>query len=211
MREQRKDIFGETTGVLMENNEKWHDIRSKTQQDLMRPKSAHFYLKEIQEVSDEFMDFIRSQRSPDRIIKDCLPEIYRYTLESISLIALDTRLGCMKVPMDPEISKTFQASKRVLDSFLPLMHWPTWKFLPPRWNKTFRKTQEDMDIMLDFAKKQVEISTKRIYESKSKIDDSNEMSVLQKLILRNGPDSTYPLVTAIDMIFAGIDTTGKDL
>ena len=34
------------------------------------------------------------------------------------------------------------------------------------------------------------------------------MSVLQKLILRNGPDSTYPLVTAIDLIFAGIDTTG---
>ena len=66
MREQRKDIFGETTGVLMENNEKWHDIRSKTQQDLMRPKSAHFYLEEIQKVSDEFMDFIRSQRSPDR-------------------------------------------------------------------------------------------------------------------------------------------------
>ena len=112
----------------------------------------------------------------------------------------------MKVPMDPEISKTFQASERVLHSFLPLIQWPTWKFLPPRWNKTFRKTQDDLDIMLDFGKKQVEISTKRIYEGK--IEDSHEMSVLQKLILRNGPESTYPLVTAIDLIFAGIDTTG---
>ena len=142
----------------------------------------------------------------DRIIKDCLPEIYRYTFESICLIALDTRLGCMKVPMDPEISKVFQASERVLDSFLPLIQWPTWKFLPPRWNKTYRKTQDDLNIMLDFGKKQVEISTKRIYEGK--IEDSHEMSVLQKLILRNGPGSTYPVVTAIDLIFAGIDTTG---
>ena len=62
--------------------------------------------------------------------------------------------------------------------------------------------------MLDFGKKQVEISTKRIYEGK--IEDSHEMSVLQKLILRNGPESTYPLVTAIDLIFAGIDTTGNN-
>jgi hypothetical protein len=27
MRETRQDIFGETTGVLMEEREKWHDIR----------------------------------------------------------------------------------------------------------------------------------------------------------------------------------------
>ena len=44
--------------------------------------------------------------------------------------------------------------------------------------------------------------------SEKKTDDINEMSVLEKLIIRNGPKSTYPLVTAIDMIFAGIDTTG---
>lgn len=37
------------------------------------------------------------------------------------------------------------------------------------------------------------------------------MSVLEKMILRNGPQSPIPLVTAIDMIFAGIDTTGNTL
>ena len=29
MREQRKDVFHETTGVLMEDDERWHDVRSK--------------------------------------------------------------------------------------------------------------------------------------------------------------------------------------
>ena len=29
MREKRSDIFYETTGVLMEDGKKWHDIRSK--------------------------------------------------------------------------------------------------------------------------------------------------------------------------------------
>ena len=86
------------------------------------------------------------------------------------------------------------------------MQWPTWKFLPPRWNKTFRNAQADTDILLNFGKKKVDEATKRIFDGN--IQDSHEMSVLQKLILRNGPNSSYPLVTAIDMIFAGIDTTG---
>ena len=89
------------------------------------------------------------------------------------------------------------------------MQWPTWKFLPPRWNKTFRNAQADTDILLNFGKKKVDEATKRIFDDN--IQDSHEMSVLQKLILRNGPNSSYPLVTAIDMIFAGIDTTGNTL
>ena len=92
------------------------------------------------------------------------------------------------------------------ESFLPLIQWPTWQFLPPRWNKTFRNAQDDLDILLNFGKKQVDAAKKRMSEKKT--DDINEMSVLEKLIIRNGPESTYPLVTAIDMIFAGIDTTG---
>ena len=90
------------------------------------------------------------------------------------------------------------------------MSWPTWKFLPPRWNKTYRKTQDNLNVLLDFGKKHVENAKTRIAE-KGVNDDTNEMSVLQKLIIRNGPESTYPLVMAIDMIFAGMDTTGNTL
>ena len=76
----------------------------------------------IQEVADEFMDLIRKQKSDNGIIKNCLPEIHKFTFESISVIALDTRLGCLKLPMDPDIAKTFQASeaflgKKLLDCF----------------------------------------------------------------------------------------------
>ena len=118
MREQRKDIFHETTGVLMEDYEKWYDVRSKVQQDLMRPKSAHFYIEEIQNISEDFMNFIRLKRGKeDNVIYDTLPEIYRFTFESICFIALDTRLGCMNIPLDPEIAATFKASKAFLGSF----------------------------------------------------------------------------------------------
>ena len=135
MREQRKEIFYETTGVLMEEDEKWHDIRSKVQQDLMRPKSAHYYMHEIDNISEEFMMFIRKTRSTDeKIMKNSLPELYRFTLESICYIALDTRLGCMNVPLDPEISKMFEASKAFLSKLCLInkeLHLSSWRiFLP---------------------------------------------------------------------------------
>ena len=47
---------------------------------------------------------------------------------------------------------------------------------------------------------------------KAKADDSSdrEVSVIEKLILRCGPDSSVPVVTAFDMVVAGIDTTGEE-
>ena len=115
MRESRKDIYHETTGLLMEDGEKWHDMRSKVQQDLMRPKSAHFYIDDIRKVSEEFMGFIKRQKSKDdNTIKNFLPELFRYSFESVSLIALDTRLGCFNDPMDPEIAKTHKAFNDML-------------------------------------------------------------------------------------------------
>lgn len=99
----------------MEDGPKWHDIRSKVQQDLMRPQSAHFYLSEMQDIAQEFMEFIRCQRTRDEnVIEDFLPDIYRFTFEAIACIAMDERLGCLKVPMDPEIARVFQAAKKYL-------------------------------------------------------------------------------------------------
>ena len=89
------------------------------------------------------------------------------------------------------------------------MQSPSWKLLPPRWNKAYRQAQDNLDILLEFGKEQVENAKQRMKSKKS--DNLDEMSVLQKMVKRNGQQSTYPLVMAIDLIFAGIDTTGNTL
>ena len=81
----------------------------------MRPKSALFYLDEIQEISQDFIDYIRIVRKPEKeTIEDFLPDIYKFTFESISYIALDIRLGCLKQEMDPELAQIFEATKKFL-------------------------------------------------------------------------------------------------
>ena len=45
-------------------------------------------------------------------------------------------------------------------------------------------------------------------ENLEKSEDNHDFSVLEKMILRNGPESVIPSVMAFDMMNAGVDTTG---
>ena len=161
MRESRKDLFPENTGMLFEDGEKWQNIRSKVQQDLMRPKSAMFYLEEIQNVTQDFIKLIEEKRSANEnnVIENFLPEIYRYTLESICVIAIEQRIGCLKTDssLDSEITKLFESMKAFLNSYPDFINGiPTWKFLPPRMNKSYRNAQDHYDYILEFIKTRVD-------------------------------------------------------
>ena len=86
---------------------------------------------------------------------------------------------------------------------------PSWKFLPvPTWNKTFSKATNDFNVMLDFIRVRVQDAIKQIEETGYSESDQDK-SVLEKMITRNGKDSLIPLVTAIDLIAAGIDTMAR--
>ena len=221
MRESRKDLFPENTGMLFEDGEKWQNIRSKVQQDLMRPKSAMYYLDEIQNVAQDFIKLIEEKRlSNDRnIIENFLPDIYRYTLESICVIAIEQRIGCLKndsSTLDSEIAKMFESMKAFLNSYPDFLSGiPTWKFLPPRMNKSYRNAQDHLDYILEFIKSRVDKEIEKIDKKHNDMNKEDEnlrdVSVLEKMIIRNGKSSTFPFVMAVDMIFAGIDTTGTAL
>ena len=85
----------------------------------MRPKSAYFYIDDIQDISQDFIDYIKLRRNKeDKTILDFLPDIYRFTFESISFIAMDIRLGCLQQNIDPELARVFQATSDFLGILL---------------------------------------------------------------------------------------------
>ena len=60
----------------------------------MRPKSAYYYLDKLQEIGEDFTNYIKRSRNPaDGTVADILLPCHRFALESITAIALDTRLG----------------------------------------------------------------------------------------------------------------------
>ena len=51
----KKQLYRETAGLLGHHGEKWWEIRSKVQQDMMRPKSAMFYIKVLEDIREVAM------------------------------------------------------------------------------------------------------------------------------------------------------------
>ena len=91
-RSDRPDAFGEYTGLLSDEGEKWHEMRSKVQQDMMRPQSALFYTDRLQEVADDFVRHVERNRRADLTNHgDFLDDLHDLSLEHITAIALDTR------------------------------------------------------------------------------------------------------------------------
>lgn len=145
-------------------------------------------------------------------MQNFLMDCRHYTFESITAIALDTRVGCMDANPHPEAEKNIDAINYLVENFPQLLYgFPWWKFMPKRWNKFYRTCEDNHNIAADFIKAMIDAAIKRLEGQKEHLDSLNEVSILEKMIIKNGPNSPITYVMAFDMVFAGIDTTGNKL
>jgi len=205
-RQHRKDLFPKETGVLGSHGEEWYQQRSLIQQDLMRPKSALYYVDDITKVTQDFLDLVENNLDSEREIGDVVPFIYRWALEGIGTIFLDTRMGCLDEPPNPVAATMVKCVDVVLGR--PLMELtgqpPIWKYYETKMYKLFNEANERLLKVLE----------KQVRDSQAKNEDKvysnkDEMSLLAKMTKKCGPDSNLPQVMAMDGLTAGIDTTGN--
>ena len=84
-------------GLLGEQGQRWYDMRSQVQKDMMRPKSAFFYTDALQEIAIEFLQLLSKARDGNKELPDdTLTYLHRWSLESISRIFLDSRVGALE-------------------------------------------------------------------------------------------------------------------
>jgi len=85
-------------GLLTSSGDIWFKFRSKVQQPMLRPKSTLRYTPELEEIAQEFIDKkIENKKNEenDQVGTDFLDDLYKWSLESVSCLALNTRLGCL--------------------------------------------------------------------------------------------------------------------
>ncbi|CAG0884942.1 unnamed protein product, partial [Darwinula stevensoni] len=193
-------------GVLLANGEEWYRIRSRVQQSMMKPKSALLYLKPMEEVTEEFVERMKSLRDASgELPADFINELYKW---AVSLVALDRRLGCL----EPNLSKDSPPQRMieaVNDMFAAMNRTefgtlPWWKFFPtPSWKKLVQSQRTHMEISLKF----IDESIKNLKERR--VDEDRDPSVLEILLSRTDLTQKEVLVMILDMLFAGIDTTSN--
>lgn len=91
----RPDIYGgEFASVATENGEKWYKTRSVVNPIMLPPKTTNQYIPVIDQISRDFIDYLLKRRN-DKNEVNLLPYINRWTLEGISSVTLDRRLGLL--------------------------------------------------------------------------------------------------------------------
>uniref|UniRef100_A0A1I8NBI6 Cytochrome P450 n=1 Tax=Musca domestica TaxID=7370 RepID=A0A1I8NBI6_MUSDO len=202
-------LIFQTFGIsLISHGEKWGNFRSTVNPVLMQPKNVRLYLNKMAQVNDEFMARIRQIRDPEtlEVPASFQEEMNRWTLESVSVVALDKQLGLITTNRDnPDLKKLIG----LLNDFFELgqkieFGLPFWKYIKTPTFKLFMKT---LDGLLEIGNKYVNEAIDRLEaERQSGVPEKpeNEKSVLEKLIKI---DRKIATVMAIDMILAGVDTT----
>ncbi|CAG0904012.1 unnamed protein product, partial [Cyprideis torosa] len=178
---------------------------------MMRPRSAMLYLDAISDVCDSFMTHVahlldEKQETPE----DFQYELYKWALEAISVVALDTRLGILDINHKPgsEADQMIDATNKMFDKLahLEFAPFPFWRFLP---TKTWREFKAAADIFTRVGQKYLREAEERVKRKLALYDEGQthqELTVLETML--TNPDLTpgNVLVMALDMLFAGIDT-----
>ncbi|XP_073817038.1 cytochrome P450 CYP12A2-like [Musca autumnalis] len=207
-RVHRADFFQGVEGLIPSQGEHWGTFRSKVNPVLLQPKNVRLYLDKISQVNKEFVKRIIEIRDPisNEVPGNFEHELNLWSLESISIVALDQRLGLLGANRNnPEVEKLFG----LLIEFFTLS--VDIEFMPPIWKyyktKKFMQLMRVLDGITDTVRKYVEEAILRIEAAeRNGLDVSyrNEPSVLEKLIKI---DKKIATVMAMDMLMAGIDTT----
>ncbi|XP_051169311.1 probable cytochrome P450 49a1 [Leptopilina boulardi] len=202
----RKDYFQDTPGVIGVHGESWYKFRSKVQQVMLQPKTARMYIGEIEDASISFLQRIDNIKNADNEVPDdFLNEIHKWALESIALIALDVRLGCLDENAPAETQElinavtTFFGNVGILELKIPF-----WKiFNTPTWCSFVNALDTIVKITSRYTKEALE-------RSKLKSKSKTELSLLERVVALDN-DSKIAAILALDLFLVGIDTTSNSV
>ena len=187
----RKELFPETGGLLGSHGEEWYKTRSLVQQDMLRSKSALYYISDIEDISKEMIDIVGNSLDDNNEVEDLLEIVYKWSLESITSIFLGTRLNCINENEGSECEKFIETVKVILgpDAKDMVMNPPVWKYIS---TPGFRRVDEACVQGYNISKTMIERSIDGL-KSRKKHRDENDIGILEKFLQRCGKDSQIPL------------------
>nr|CAG38967.1 cytochrome P450 [Drosophila melanogaster] len=207
--EYRKDFYQGVMGVIPTQGKPWGDFRTVVNPVLMQPKNVRLYYKKMSQVNQEFVQRILELRDPDTLEApdDFIDTINRWTLESVSVVALDKQLGLLKNSnKESEALKLFHYLDEFFIVSIDLEMKPSpWRYIKtPKLKRLMRALDGIQEVTLAYVDEAIERLGKEAKEGV--VRPENEQSVLEKLLK---VDRKVATVMAMDMLMAGVDTTSS--
>nr|WCC58045.1 cytochrome P450 [Pharsalia antennata] len=203
----QKDFFEGNEGVIGVHGPKWDAFRKQVQQILLPPATARKYIDPLNVIASDFLIRMESMLDENNELPNYfLSEIYKWALESVARVSLNTRLGCL----EPNLPKHSE-SQRIIDS-INTFFWnvaevelkmPVWRIYK---NKSFRKY---IGALEDFRTLCLKYINQSMEQMKGKDYDNikeEEISIVEMILKKTG-NPKLAAVLALDLLLVGVDTT----
>lgn len=196
-------------GLLNSNGEEWYEIRTRVQPHMLKPKNVLSYLSAMDEVALEFVHRLADLRQANHEISELHSECVKWALESIALVAMDTRMGCFRkdLPKDSDAQKLMDASFDFFELILKLEFgmFPFWRKFDTPLYKKFRNSDLVFNQM---SMKYLTLAKKRLAE---KTNPNEPSTLLETLLTQEGMEEMSVAAVIKEMFAAGSDTTSNTL
>ncbi|XP_017112201.1 probable cytochrome P450 12a4, mitochondrial [Drosophila elegans] len=207
--EYRKDFYQGVMGIIPTQGKAWSDFRTVVNPVLMQPKNVRLYYKKMSQVNQEFVQRIKEIRNHSTLEapEDFIDTINRWTLESVSVVALDKQLGLLK---DSNNEEEALRLFHYLDEFFIVsadleMKPSPWRYIKtPKLKRLLKALDGIQEVTLAYVDEAIVRLDKE--EKAGVVKPESEQSVLEKLLKVNRKVAT---VMAMDMLMAGVDTTSS--
>ncbi|XP_033216007.1 ecdysone 20-monooxygenase isoform X2 [Belonocnema kinseyi] len=203
-RSTRQDRYS-NLGLVNEQGETWHKLRSALTPELTGAKTVLGFFPILNEVTNKFMDLIRSRRIECKI--DGFEEIaYRMGLESTCTLILGRKLGFLE---PGPCTLTSRLAEAVRAHFIALRDanygLPLWKLLP---TTAYKQLIQSEEAIYNIVSELVDETS----EEQSKCAQDEDIEAVYKSIMREeNLDMRDKKAAIIDFIAAGIHTLGNTL
>ncbi|XP_042227788.1 probable cytochrome P450 49a1 [Homarus americanus] len=204
VRELNEDNFFQKNcmGIFVENGEEWWRVRSRVQTHIMKPSIVNSYLPRMEEVANEFIVKLADQRDHKRELpEDLLHELFKWALESLCLVVLNRRVGCLD--NNEEGQRIIEASVGMLNGISDCEYGFQWWRLFNSPN--LRQLKRHHDVLLHVAMKTM-IQTKKDLEAREPNDDT-KLNFLESLLATPGLSFQDVVIFLVDLLTGGIDTS----
>ncbi|CAG9759686.1 unnamed protein product [Ceutorhynchus assimilis] len=203
----KKKFFSGNEGVIGVHGPKWEAFRKQVQQIVLPPAIAKKYVEPLDIIAGDFLALMEQSLDKNHELpENFLSEIYKWALESVARVSLNTRLGCL----DPNLNKSSE-SQRIIDS-INTFFWnvaevelkmPIWRIYKNKAFRTYIGALEDFrTLCLKYITKTVESMENKNFDNVKEED----ISIVERILMKS-KNPKLAAVLALDLLLVGVDTT----
>ncbi|XP_060732793.1 sterol 26-hydroxylase, mitochondrial-like [Tachysurus vachellii] len=197
-------------GPLTKEGEKWYKLRSVLNKRMLHPKDSVKYDNVVNEVVTDFIKRIchlRKTSSTGDLVPNISNELYRFSLEGISRILFETRIGCLENEIPAE-------TQNFINSIAQMFTYTMAVSLLPKWTRNYlpfwQRYTLGWDGIFRFAGKLID---RKMEDIQQRLDADQEVAgeYLSYLLSNTNMSKKDVYGSVTELLLAGVDTTSNTM